>query len=125
MTAAPAIEVRHLTKDFRIGLKGVKLRAVDDLSLSIPRGQVYGLLGPNGCGKSTTLKVVLGLVTATAGIRACAASAAAASTSDPNGAVGCVLHSAAVTRLFEQTKAFTPPSEQRAACRPSRCAGSR
>ena len=44
MTAAPAIEVRHLTKDFRVGLKGVKLRAVDDLSLSIPRGQVYGLL---------------------------------------------------------------------------------
>ena len=67
MTAAPAIEVRHLTKDFRVGLKGVKLRAVDDLSLSIPRGQVYGLLGPNGCGKSTTLKVVLGLVPATAG----------------------------------------------------------
>jgi ABC-2 type transport system ATP-binding protein len=35
--------------------------------LEIPRGQVYGLLGPNGCGKSTTLKIVLGLVSATAG----------------------------------------------------------
>jgi ABC-2 type transport system ATP-binding protein len=43
------------------------LRAVDDVSLSIPRGQVFGLLGPNGCGKSTTLKVVLGLLPATAG----------------------------------------------------------
>lgn len=62
-----AISVRHLTKDFRIGIRGFKLRAVDDLSLEIPRGQVYGLLGPNGCGKSTTLKVVLGLVSATAG----------------------------------------------------------
>jgi ABC-2 type transport system ATP-binding protein len=62
-----AISVRHLTKDFRIGIRGLKLRAVDDLSLEIPRGQVYGLLGPNGCGKSTTLKVVLGLVSATAG----------------------------------------------------------
>ena len=62
-----AISVRRLTKDFRIGLRGLKLRAVDDLSLEIPRGQVYGLLGPNGCGKSTTLKVVLGLVAPTAG----------------------------------------------------------
>jgi ABC-2 type transport system ATP-binding protein len=67
MNAGPAISVRNLTKDFRIGLKGLKLRAVDDLSLSIPRGQVFGLLGPNGCGKSTTLKIVLGLVTATSG----------------------------------------------------------
>ena len=62
-----AISVRHLTKDFRVGLRGLKLRAVDDVSLEIPRGQVYGLLGPNGCGKSTTLKIVLGLVSATAG----------------------------------------------------------
>lgn len=62
-----AISVRGLTKDFRIGLRGLKLRAVDDLSLDIPRGQVFGLLGPNGCGKSTTLKIVLGLVSPTAG----------------------------------------------------------
>ena len=40
-----AISVRHLTKDFRVGLRGLKLRAVDDVSLEIPRGQVYGLLG--------------------------------------------------------------------------------
>ncbi len=63
----PALEVRNLTKDFRIGLRGVKLRAVDQVSFSVPRGQVVGLLGPNGCGKSTTLKIVLGLVTATSG----------------------------------------------------------
>jgi ABC-2 type transport system ATP-binding protein len=62
-----AISVRHLTKDFRVGLRGIKLRAVEDLSLEVPRGQVYGLLGPNGCGKSTTLKIILGLVSATAG----------------------------------------------------------
>ncbi len=62
-----AISVRHLTKDFKMGLRGLKLRAVDDLSLEIPRGQVYGLLGPNGCGKSTTLKIVLGLVSGTTG----------------------------------------------------------
>lgn len=67
MSTGPAIEVRRLTKDFRVGLRGLKLRAVDDLSLSVPRGQVYGLLGPNGCGKSTTLKIALGLLPATAG----------------------------------------------------------
>ena len=67
MTAGPAISVRNLTKDFRIGLRGLKLRAVDDLTLAVPRGQVFGLLGPNGCGKSTTLKIVLGLVTPSAG----------------------------------------------------------
>jgi ABC-2 type transport system ATP-binding protein len=67
MTASSAISVQGLTKDFRVGLRGVKLRAVDNLSLEVPRGQVFGLLGPNGCGKSTTLKIVLGLVPATAG----------------------------------------------------------
>ena len=67
MTTGSAISVQGLTKDFRVGLRGLKLRAVDNLSLEIPRGQVFGLLGPNGCGKSTTLKIVLGLVRATTG----------------------------------------------------------
>ena len=67
MTTSSAISVQGLTKDFRVGLRGVKLRAVDNLSLEIPRGQVFGLLGPNGCGKSTTLKIVLGLIPATSG----------------------------------------------------------
>ncbi|RRJ95099.1 ABC transporter ATP-binding protein [Opitutaceae bacterium TAV4] len=65
--APPAIEIRGLTKDFPISLRGVKLRAVDNLSLTIPQGQVFGLLGPNGSGKSTTIKVILGLLEATLG----------------------------------------------------------
>jgi ABC-2 type transport system ATP-binding protein len=63
----PAIEIKNLTKDFSIGLRGVKLRAVDSLSLAIPEGEVFGLLGPNGSGKSTTIKVILGLLGASAG----------------------------------------------------------
>ena len=63
----PAIQIEHLTKDFPIGLRGVKLRAVDDLSLTIGDNQIYGLLGPNGSGKSTTMKIVLGLLKASAG----------------------------------------------------------
>ena len=41
--------------------------AVDDLSLEVPRGHVFGLLGPNGSGKTTTMGMLLGLVKPTAG----------------------------------------------------------
>jgi ABC-2 type transport system ATP-binding protein len=67
VVAVPAIELRGVRKDFAIGLRGVKLRAVDDLSLRIEAGQIYGLLGPNGSGKSTTIKIILGLLEPTAG----------------------------------------------------------
>jgi ABC-2 type transport system ATP-binding protein len=61
------IEIGDLIKEFDIGLRGVRLRAVDGLSLRIPRGGVFGLLGPNGSGKSTTIKIILGLMRATSG----------------------------------------------------------
>ncbi|MBL9201949.1 MAG: ABC transporter ATP-binding protein [Opitutaceae bacterium] len=64
---APAIELRGLVKDFSVGLRGVKLRAVDHLDLRVEAGQVYGLLGPNGSGKSTTIKLLLGLLAPSAG----------------------------------------------------------
>src|SRR5664279_4788705 len=41
--------------------------AVDTLDLHVPRGAVYGFLGPNGSGKTTTIRMLLGLVTPTAG----------------------------------------------------------
>lgn len=63
----PAVEISRLTKDFRIGVRGVKLRAVDDVSFSIASGEIFGLLGPNGSGKSTTLKIMLGLFRPTSG----------------------------------------------------------
>ncbi len=58
---APALELQHVTKRF-----GTKT-AVDDLSLSIAPGSFVGLLGRNGAGKSTTLKMATGLVDPTAG----------------------------------------------------------
>ena len=64
---APALETRGLVKDFPVGLRGVKLRAVDHLDLTVPAGVIYGLLGPNGSGKSTTIKALLGLVAPSAG----------------------------------------------------------
>lgn len=63
----PAIRINNLTKDFSIGIRGVKLRAVDDLCLEIGDNEIYGLLGPNGSGKSTTIKIILGLLGASAG----------------------------------------------------------
>lgn len=60
--AVAALEVRALVKDFAVGLRGVKLRAVDHVSLRVAPGEIYGLLGPNGSGKSTTIKMLLGLL---------------------------------------------------------------
>ena len=44
-----------------------KLRAVDELSLNVPRGGIYGFLGRNGAGKTTTIRILLGLARPTAG----------------------------------------------------------
>jgi ABC-2 type transport system ATP-binding protein len=60
MTEA-AITTAGLTKRF-----GHQV-AVDDLDLLVPRGSVFGFLGPNGSGKTTTIRMLLGLVTPTAG----------------------------------------------------------
>src|SRR4030095_15437189 len=60
------IELRHLTKRF-----GGRL-AVDDLSLTVQRGEIYGLLGHNGAGKSTTIGLMLGEVWPSSGeVRVC------------------------------------------------------
>ena len=67
LSAVPALELHGLVKDFSVGLRGVKLRAVDHLDLRVAAGQVFGLLGPNGSGKSTTIKMLLGLLEPTAG----------------------------------------------------------
>ncbi len=55
------IEIEHLTKKFGT------LQAVNDLSLTIPRGELFCFLGPNGAGKTTTIKILCGLLKATSG----------------------------------------------------------
>ena len=66
-SAVAALELRGVVKDFSVGLRGLRLRAVDHLDLTVQAGQVYGLLGPNGSGKSTTIKIILGLLAPGAG----------------------------------------------------------
>jgi ABC-2 type transport system ATP-binding protein len=56
-----AIATTELTKRYR------RQTAVDKIDLAVPRGAVYGFLGPNGSGKTTTIRVLLGLSTASGG----------------------------------------------------------
>jgi len=60
------IEVEGLRKEYR-RLLGGRTTAVDGLDLSVPEGGVFGFLGPNGSGKTTTIRCLLGLVRASAG----------------------------------------------------------
>ncbi len=57
----PAIEIDHLTKAFG------DFVAVQDLSFTVQRGEIFGLLGPNGSGKTTTVNMISGLSKATSG----------------------------------------------------------
>jgi ABC-2 type transport system ATP-binding protein len=56
-----AIETKGLSKSFGA------LRAVDGVDLAVPAGSTYGFLGPNGSGKTTTIRVLLGLISPSAG----------------------------------------------------------
>ena len=55
------IQTDGLTKRYK------NILAVDDLSMEVRRGHVYGLLGPNGSGKTTTMGLLLGLLRPTSG----------------------------------------------------------
>jgi len=65
--STPAVQIENISKIFPVPLRRQRVVAVKNLSLSVQPGEVYGLLGPNGCGKSTTLKILLGLVTPNSG----------------------------------------------------------
>ncbi|MBF0378972.1 MAG: ABC transporter ATP-binding protein [Desulfamplus sp.] len=55
------IEIRELTKKYG------KFTAVDNLTLSIPAGEIFGFIGPNGAGKTTTISMIAGLLAPTSG----------------------------------------------------------
>src|SRR5271157_6012072 len=57
----PIIETRDLTRRFGA------ITAVDHLNLTVPRGEIFGLVGPDGAGKTTTLRMLCGLMDPTEG----------------------------------------------------------
>jgi ABC-2 type transport system ATP-binding protein len=69
VAGVPALLIEHLTKNFVVGgrKKRKTVHAVNDVSLRIERGEIYGVLGANGSGKSTFIRLVSTLLTPDAG----------------------------------------------------------
>jgi len=65
MSNTPMLEIKNLVKEYGRGAD--TKRAVDGISLRVPRGSFYGLLGPNGAGKSTTIHCITGISQPTSG----------------------------------------------------------
>ena len=57
----PAIKTENLTKIFN------ELTAVDSLNLEIPEGEIFGLVGPDGAGKTTTMRLLTAILDPTSG----------------------------------------------------------
>ncbi len=62
----PLVEIRNLCKTYRL-MMGKEIHAVSDLSLTIEKGETFAIVGPNGSGKTTTMKILLGLLFPTSG----------------------------------------------------------
>ncbi len=63
----PVISIRNLSKDYRDFWGRPKVKALKSLTMEVRKGEVFGLLGPNGSGKTTTMKLLLGLLFPTEG----------------------------------------------------------
>ena len=57
------VKAESLLKNYKTGLFKGSITALDNLSLNLEKGQIFGLLGPNGSGKTTTIRILLGLET--------------------------------------------------------------
>ncbi len=62
------VQIDNLTKDYEVGFfRKRKVRALDRLSVTVDRGEIFGFLGANGAGKTTTLKLLMTLIFPTGG----------------------------------------------------------
>jgi len=60
------LEFERLTKEYR-SWRGERFRALDDFTLRVERGEIFGFLGPNGAGKTTAIHIAMGFMRATSG----------------------------------------------------------
>lgn len=56
------IEIQNLTKEYG------RIKAVDNISFNVGKGEILGFLGPNGAGKSTTMNILTGFISSTSGV---------------------------------------------------------
>ena len=61
------LEYRQITKDYSVGFRRRRLRALNDFALTVNRGEIFGFLGPNGAGKTTAIHLAMGFMRPTAG----------------------------------------------------------
>jgi ABC-2 type transport system ATP-binding protein len=90
----PVIELVGLRKEYRSLRRGVRA-AVDGLDLEVPAGGVFGFLGPNGSGKTTTIRCLLGLAQPTGGVCRLLGSRTPARVDDVIDRVGAIVESPA------------------------------
>ncbi len=67
MTTPCPIKISHLTKYYKYGVKGLLIKALDDVSFNLEENEILGLVGANGAGKSTTIKILIGAIKQSAG----------------------------------------------------------
>ncbi len=63
----PVLAYEHVTKDYHVGFRRRRLRALSDFSLAVRRGEIFGFLGPNGAGKTTAIHLAMGFMSPTHG----------------------------------------------------------
>ncbi len=62
-----AIEIKNLSKYYSTSIRGKKICALENVSFEVEQGSIFGLLGANGAGKSTTIKILIGIIKSYAG----------------------------------------------------------
>lgn len=58
----PVLQYERVTKDYRVGFRRRRLRALHDFSLGVKPGEIFGFLGPNGAGKTTAIHLAMGFM---------------------------------------------------------------